>query len=325
VELNSAETRIRHYRWAITVGVGLTSAALVAIVQWNQPASQWDALQFLIAAKALASGSDPYAAVATSNFGFPLFYPLPAVAPFVPLAMLPAVVVRMLWAGLTMSALAWAGTTSRPALLVACVSGSAFDAVLLGQYSPLITAAAVLPWMGAAWAAKPSVGLAMFAGYPSRSAAISIVVVTLLSLALWPAWPMAWWSAIKTQIHSPAILRPGGALLLLALLRWRRPESRMLGVLAFVPVTTSVYDTLSLFLIPQTLRASLTLALLSFLAMGLQVWLVPWTPGSSLADVLDARWGVVFALVWLPALAMTLWPRKVVADVPDGLVRADAA
>ena len=49
------------------------------------------------------------------------------------------------------------------------------------------------------------------------------------------------------------ILTPGGAFAALMLLRWRRPEARLVLALACVPQTTLLYETVPLFLVPQTI------------------------------------------------------------------------
>lgn len=47
---------------------------------------------------------------------------------------------------------------------------------------------------------------------------------------LLPHWPVDWLDALRGAPHyAPPVQRPGGFLLLLAFLRWRQPEARMLG------------------------------------------------------------------------------------------------
>ena len=92
------------------------------------------------------------------------------------------------------------------------------------------------------------------------------------SLVLWPTWPIAWREALKTATqHAPIVTRPGGFLLLLAALRWKRPEARWLLATALVPGNPAAYDALPLLvLLPAT------------------VWLY-WTG--------DNLWGT-FMLIW---------------------------
>jgi hypothetical protein len=66
--------------------------------------------------------------------------------------------------------------------------------------------------------------------------------------------------------HLSPIMVPGGVVLVLALLRWRRPEARMLFVLSLVPQTMTFHDVLPVMLVANTFRQSLTLGLLSHTA-----------------------------------------------------------
>jgi hypothetical protein len=188
---------------------------------------------------------------------------------------------------------------------VALVSASLFHASLLNQWSPLLAAAVVFPNLTVAWAAKPSVGAALFAAYPSRRAIWIAGGITALSLVIMPSWPMAWLASVRHQPYNPLILLPGGALLLLALLRWRMPEARLLAALACVPHSWAAYETVPLFLIPQRRIEAYVLALLQYaLAFG----------QAALHAGARARWFETLGLVYLPALALVLWPRREAAS-----------
>ena len=55
--------------------------------------------------------------------------------------------------------------------------------------------------------------------------------------------------------------------MLLAILRWRRPEARLLIALACVPQSMLLYETVPLFLVPRTFRESALLVALSYVAL----------------------------------------------------------
>ena len=80
----------------------------------------------------------------------------------------------------------------------------------------------------------------------------------------------------------------------------------MLGVLALIPHTTSVYELLPLFLVPQTKRSFALLLGLSYLATAIVYIRFPFR--ESVSATLDARWPYFLVLVWLPALVMALKP-----------------
>jgi hypothetical protein len=260
-----------------------------------------------IGVRALASGHNPYAVVANS-LPFPFLYPLPSLLVFAPLAALSEAAARVAWAACQGGVLAWAAARHRPVLLISFLSASYLDALLLGQWSPLFTAAALVPVLGFVWAAKPSLGGILFAAYPSRTAALGALALTGLSLLVMPRWPLFWIEAIRQQIYTPAVLRPGGVLLLLSLVRWRHPEARLLLGFSLVPISTGLYESLPLFLVPRRRRHAYILALLTLITAFTVPLLSPWRveQGEPLVEHLNSRWPITFTLIYLPVLIMVL-------------------
>jgi hypothetical protein len=262
------------------------------------------------AGHAVWHGTDPYAAVREAvrqgTLRYPFYYPGTAAVLVAPLGALPHRLAVSLFTALGMALLVWSVDGWRRWIVV---SAPAFEALLIGQWSPWLTAAVGLPWLGFVWAAKPTIGLSLFAGWPSRWALGSGVVLVTLSLILLPHWPTEWSQSVQNASHLKApVQRVGGALLLLALLRWRRPEARMLGVLSLIPHTTGLYELLPLLLIPRTKRAFAGLMALSYLAA-----VLVYTQNTfvhTLAETLDKQWPYFLVLVYLPALVMVLWPES---------------
>ena len=91
-----------------------------------------------------------------------------------------------------------------------------------------------------------------------------------IAFALQPNWVVDWVAAMSSiNAYHPYVLRPGGVVLLLAALRWRRPEARVLLTTALIPGTPAVYDALVPFVAvvtlgPSTLREAMILAIVSF-------------------------------------------------------------
>jgi hypothetical protein len=106
-------------------------------------------------------------------------------------------------------------------------------------------------------------------------------------------------------------MRFGGFLLLLAFLRWRQPEARMLGLLALIPHTTSSYEQLPLLLIPQTKRRfAVFMGLVWVAAVLARVVLIseskPKVETLLVQWILDRQWPYFLLLVYLPALYIVL-------------------
>ena len=182
-------------------------------------------------------------------------------------------------------------------------------AVVYGQWSPWLTAAIGIPWLGLVWAAKPSVGLAYFAGWPSRAAVIGGAALTLLAFVVWPGWVPHWLDAARSGAqYIPTILRPGGFLALLAFFRWRQPEARWLGVLSLVPQCLSMQDLLPTLLIARTRRELALLMLCQWVALVLIVRHVPFD-GRDIPGMLERQWPYLLVGAYLPALALLLLRR----------------
>ena len=258
------------------------------------------------AGRAVWQGTDPYAAVNEAirqgSLRWPFYYPGTAAVLMAPLGALSSQLAAAVFTALGLGFLTWSVQGWRRWIVL---SPPALEAMLLGQWSPWLTAAAAIPWLGFIWAAKPSVGAALFAGWPSRKAFFGGLAILMLSLILLPHWPIEWLHTVQNTAHYKApVQRVGGFLLLLAWLRWRRPEARMLGALALIPHTTNVYEQLPLFLVPQTGRSFATLMGLTYLATAIVYVRYPF--GGSVSGTLDARWPYFLVLVWLPALLMAL-------------------
>jgi hypothetical protein len=292
-------------RWVLASLVGLAAGVISYLAYKLPPPSSSDFDQLWIAARALATGKDPYAAFPSSGFAFPLFYPLPAVLLALPVAWLPIELARSVWAGFGAAVLTLAAFRYGRGLATGLVSAGFMNAVVLNQWSPMLTAGAVMPWLAITWVAKPSIGLALFLAYPSRRAVGLAAGLGAISLAVFPAWPAHWLSALHGAFQTAPVLQPGGFVLLLALLRWRRPEGRLLAALACVPQTIGLYETVPLFLIPRTRWEGYGMAALSMVAAFGQAWVLR-RAGEPLSVMLLARWPILLVLVYLPALVLVL-------------------
>lgn len=280
----------------------LWAVALNLVAQTVQPGFV-DWRYFWTAGHALWIHANPYTAVHALGTGQPLYYPGPAVLVLAPFGLLPIRLGWLAWSAVGGLAYGYAAQRYGRGLWVGLLSASFGEAILFGQWSPLLTAAAVLPALGFLLAAKPSIGSALFVLRPHRYALIGALSLTVLSFVVLPSWPVDWLLALRQTNHVPPVFRPGGFLLLLAFLRWRTPEGRMLGLLALVPQTTSLYETLPLFLLARTRWEGYGLAVLSYVVAFGQGG---WDDGLTIGAEMASRWPVIFLGLWLPALGLVL-------------------
>jgi hypothetical protein len=301
------------WRVGLPVVIGLAAGLICWLTFYLAPGTGSDLNQNLVGARALLAGENPYrVAGREEGFFYPLLYPLPALLVIAPLAPLPLEIGRALFAAISAAVFTVAAMRYGRGLPQAILSACFLKAVVQGQLSPLLVAAVTLPFLGAVWPAKPAVALAVAAGHVSRRALAGAALMLLVSLVVRPTWIGEWIAAVgEYNIAVAPIQQPGGFLLLGALWRWRRPEARVLAVLACAPHTIAFYDELPLFLIPRTKWEGYGLAALSLVAAFVGGWLFPRYIGTPLEVNLAARWPIMFVCLYLPALVMVLRPEPV--------------
>lgn len=276
------------------------------------------------AARALRSGHDPYGAILSPPWPWNLQYPLPAVLLGLPFSFLSVEVARAAFMGLSAGLLAWGLTRRAWWPLLAMAGGQFLFALQSVQWTPLFAAAVLLVPLQAVWAIKPTTGLPLFAAYPNRWTIAGGLALFAAAFIIWPGWMEGWLAAVRTAPHRPAVLRPGGALLLLALLRWRLPEGRQVAALALVPLSPHLYEALPLVLVARGRRELLVLVLCG--TLGLAAWgLVHHSSGQDHGLV---PWLIVFLGGYLPPLIVVLRRPPGSAGAPgplEPLTRPDRA
>jgi hypothetical protein len=300
----------RRRRFAIALLIG----AMGTLVHYTKfrlmPSHPGDFGLSWFGARALLHGVNPYELVGPGrlyDWPWPLVYPATAFVAAMPLAILPQLVATLIFVFVSCALLAYSVTGRDWARLPMFGSAAFIVASGAAQWSPLFTAAMGIPVLGFFFAAKPTIGLALGgAGDPSvqKFALIGGAALTVTSLVFLPDWPRLWVGQLHyaTQMAAP-LTRLGGVFVLLALLRWRRPEARLVLFLACVPQVGSWYDMLPLFLVPFTSRESMTLATVSSLGFVLHYHF-----GTTRSEFEFNQQGgaLMVALGYLPAVIMVL-------------------
>lgn len=315
----------------LRVGLALAGSVLSGVrallwVAGERKARDFDQVWF--AAKSLLAGRNPYHEIGPGlafDWPVPLYYPLTAAIPVIPLSLIDRRLAAVLFAAIASGAFVWAATRRSLAPAVVITSASAALAAEAVQWSPLLGAAFGVPWLGVLLSAKPSIGLAIFSARPSRAAVMGAVLLVAISLALMPNWPMDWIAALdhtslRTKGGTPyfaPVGTAGGAFAVLALFRWRRPEARLVLALACVPQTPLLYETVPLFLVPATITEGGVLWLGSWIAA---LWLSMGGPydGDPARFVVSGR--AIGWCLYLPCVVMILL-RPNVGALPSRLAR----
>jgi len=292
--------------FAVSAAIGLAAGTLAwFLFPYSHGA---DFAQFHFHARNWLAGRDPYVG------GFPImrrtrvvpepfFYPFPALFLLAPFALVPLRLGYALFAAASTVLLSWCILLKSPERLPTLLGSAFIVAVGLGQWTPLVMATLLLPALGFLAVVKPNIGLASVPADPSWNRVVGGGALLLLSLAFQPSWPAEWLRNLRSMPGHPIpLLIPGGVLTLLALLRWRRPEARLLLGMACVPQLLYFADQLPLWLVARTRRESIALSATSMIA-----WLIALQafnrPGGNPAFDSDY---LVLAGVYLPALVMVL-------------------
>jgi hypothetical protein len=250
--------------------------------------------------------------------------------------------------------LAYRLSASGKSRLLVLTAAPALFAVLAVQWSPLLTAAALSgPALGLA-IIKPTIGLSLVAmaipaaKRPGRLLAQTTAVATVLivvALMLRPDWPAHWMAGVRSspvagQFRAPVVTAYGFPVML-ALLRWRRPEARLLLVLSCVRQNGFLYDQLPLLLIPNSPVEALVLSGISHASLIVALWHPP-ADGTVLA-LSAQQFPFTVVAMYIPCLIMVLrrpnegrmplwidrttagWPTWIKGRAPQNLIDAPAS
>jgi hypothetical protein len=271
----SAITRRARAAAAIALGLlfGLATWASLARPGWHADYETLDN-----AARMLAAGRLPYGFKSDAFGGAPVLHPPPMLWLLGLATWLPPAAAGGVVFGLGTALLAYLLTARAWWPLYAIASGPYFYAAGIGQLAPWAALPVVAPAsLGVLAALKPSTGLAALAASPSwrvalRTAALLAAVVAL-TFIVHPGWlvPYLRGLGMTFQHGSPALERPGAALAVLALFRWRDSGARLLVALVLVPHALYWYDEVLLLAALPRSKAE-ALALSAFATAGWVAW-----------------------------------------------------
>ena len=297
-----------------------------------------DAPYWFGAAYLLLRGENPYAEIGPGrivDLQGAWAYPLPAA-----LVTMPFLAIDPNWSAFVMVGCSFAlcayGLTGMPAgiaanslgwwQLLALASAPATATFYNGQWAPALLGAALVPAFGWMLAVKPTLGAALWLWRPTKRAAIGVTALCLVSLPVLPSWPqdflrVATSNFVVGQYVTP-LFRPNGSglILLLALLRWRRPESRLLVLLGCIPQNAFLYDQLPLLLVPRSRVALALFAIWTHVLWRLMDELHPFPEPMDVVAFSLAREPLAFWGLYVPCLVMVLLRRNE-GSVPPWLER----
>ena len=313
-------------RATAAIGVGAAAATLSLYLRLSGTSALSDFDVMWLAGRALLSGRDPYQFV-HGHFLWPMNYPLTAAVVAMPLSVLPQVMAAAVWIGTGFALLAYPLTANEWWPLLCLANYPAVEAAQLAQWSPLLTTIGLVPSLAFLAVAKPTTGGAIVLAYGHQTfrrrnalrwIAISAGLV-VLSMAIRPSWVLEWLTTVRgSREFTPLILRPGGIVLLLSLAKWRRPEARLVALLALVPQAAGAYGALPLILALSTKWEAFLYGWISLAAVPL---MVPAIGNGAAYEAAAAHNAPIFiATLYVPILIMVL-RRPNVGALPPVLER----
>lgn len=264
-----------------------------------------------LAARALIAGQNPYVVVTAGgpyHLDAPYVYPLTTAIAAIPFAAwLQPAAAAAVWIGVGSALLAYGITRTSYNGLLAFLSMPYLWAANSGQISPIMTAAALIPALGFITPVKPQIGLPALLYKPNRIALLGALAFLALSLVIDPRWPKEWFDILPQKVagvyRSPITIM-GGPLLLLALVKWKRADARLLIMMSLVPQNMLFYDQLLLWLIPKTRNEFMIMGMLSIVAI--VVGSIGLPPGAGIAEVNKHYAPAILWLIYLPCLVLVL-------------------
>jgi hypothetical protein len=295
-------SRVNVKRIAVACAYALVAGVVAWRAQFVAHGNGSDHVILQRAAQLFLAGADPYRITdgQLPPLWWRFYYPLPTVVLGIPFMQLSPEACAIAFVVCSSWVLGFVSSRDGFARLPMILSVPFLAAAQFAQTGPLILALALVPVARGLSMLKPNIGVAIFAWQPAWRDVVTAAVVYGVSVAIWPDWPRRWLLTVQTQPphHSPALIGVG-AVGLLAALRWRRPEARLLLAMTLIPHGLYFYDELPLFLVATTRREAMVLALTSWLG-----WL-GWNLTSSGPNIVDTQpWAV--ASMYLPAVVMVL-------------------
>jgi hypothetical protein len=280
-------------RLAVALLIGCVSGILCWLIHLGPDPD--DFRWALGAAQDIVHGRDPYA-YSFSARGGP--YPLTAVAFSFPFVWVRLQLAGALFFGLSSGLLAFGLTNKSYTPLLVFLAFPYWTAMLCVQWSPLVMAAALFPWLLPATLAKPQIGIPVLLTHCTWRGAAACSGLAIASLFLMPKWPLRWLSQTEGWPHYvPFLVLPLGPLIALSLWRRTDPDAHLLLLASLTPQHW-FFDSFILWLIPKTRREILATCLLSW---GAGWWRIYHLPRSR-----EEFGAAAVGWIYLPMLALIL-------------------
>lgn len=262
-------------------------------------------------ARAMLEHRDPYLLIGRGKEfdHWPLLYPAPALVFAIPFAALTERAATVLFVGVSTFLLAFGVTRRSWHLLPLFITEPYTSSARLGQWSILFAAGLFFSSLTLISICKPQAALPVLVALRKKKSLVAAMaggaVLMVVSLVLLPHWPVSFYENVRAAPGmEPPIVRLGGFMVLLALMRWRRPETWLLIATACMPQAWGWYGTLALFTVPRSFAESVALA--GAVAIGGWVGVLTMPAAMSLDSFFAWSGALIVFSVYLPVTALIL-------------------
>jgi len=213
--------------------------------------------------------------------------PLTAMYAVLPFTLLPRGLMAAGVVGISTALLIYALLSSNALhRLLVLLSVPFWYAFRLAQWSPLMVAVALMPWLMPLTLAKPQIGFPIFLRHFTWRRAALCTICLALTFVGDPTWPLRWWPQTRTYEGIIPLLTLPGLPILAVLMRRRDPDAWFVLLCACLPQRI-FYDAFILACVPQTRRE-----------------VILWTVGTWMVAV-----GFIFPSYWTSIfVAACYWP-----------------
>lgn len=283
-------------RILVSIAIGICSGLMTWFLMARLGLGAADFNWAYDAARDLVAHRNPYAATIPGIVP----YPLPAALFAIPFSWLSRSIAAGAFFGTSSALLAFGLTKDGFRRLLVFLTYPYWAALITAQWTPLLAASACFRFFLPLTLAKPHIGIPVGGINLSRRGLLLSAIVLAASFVILPSWLREWTSQLSAYQHFYPILVLPGALLALALLRYRERDAQLLILAAIVPQRW-FYDQFTLFLIPKSRRELVYTTGLSWIP-GIWRWL--HTP-RTMSEV--GLWAVLW--LFLPMLGVVLLRR----------------
>jgi hypothetical protein len=250
------------------------------------------------------AGKDPYLPYKLNLDPFAVPYPFTAVVLVSPLTWLPDRMAAGVLTGLGSGILAWLILSqAKNWRLLLFLSWPFVNSLFFTQWAPYAASMFFTPSLLLIVLIKPQLALPfVLTQKPNRTGLFLAGGLLLISLALFPSWPVEWMKTLHNYTgYPPLFFLPLGPLILLALIRYREKRAWLLVLLAAMPQRV-VYDQLGVLLVAENRKQLLFLMLCSWISLPVIFYYHGWE---------NVPWGWqnwILIESYLPALLVVLLP-----------------